>query len=101
MLAPRRAQPLERGLDLVRLQVAGDDLTDAPLVDGLGAGRVELRCARVLGVPQQEHDLARLARRERQQDLVRAAWRPAVRYGLAGPSLLDDQRPLPAAVRAE
>ena len=64
-------------------------------------GRVELRVGRVLCVAEHEDDLAGLAGLELELDVVRAARRPAVGDRVAGAAVLDDDRPVPAAVRAE
>src|SRR5690606_757146 len=47
-------QPLETLGNRVRLQPTVDDRTDQCLVQGLGAGRIELRVPRVLPVSEQE-----------------------------------------------
>ncbi len=70
---PVVTQTLECRLDLGRVAVAVEQRPDPALVDELGAGRVELRIAWILGVAEHEDDLAGLAGLERELDPVRAA----------------------------
>ncbi len=100
-VGPGVAQGAERLLDLVGLEVALDDRPDALLVDRLRAGRVELVVLRVLLVAEQDDDLAGLAGREIELDVVRAHRLPAVGDRISCLALLHDDRPVPASVRAE
>ena len=69
-LRPVGTQTFEGGLDLGRIAIAVEHRADAPLVDQLRAGRVELRVAGVLGVAEDEDDLAGLSGLERELDPV-------------------------------
>ncbi len=100
-IRPVVAQANECLLDRGRVAITGEHRADTALVDQLGTGRFELRVPLVLEIPEHEDDLPRLARLERQLDVVRAARRPAVRDRVARASLLDGGRPGPAAIRAE
>ena len=100
-VVPVPAQARERRLHLDRIGVPVDHGPHAALVDRPRPRRVELRAGRVLRVPEEEDDVAALARSELELDVMRAARRPAVGDRVARPALLDGERPVPAAVRAE
>ena len=65
------------------------------------ARRLELRVARVLEVAEREDDLARLARRQVELHVVRAARRPPVGDGVLRAPALDHDRRVPPATRPE
>ena len=98
---PVGPQRFERGVDVDRLQVSGDDRLDRALVDRLRAGRIELVVARVLVIAEDEDDRALLARLERQAHLMRAHRLPAVSDRVRQVAALDGQRFAPIAVRPE
>ena len=98
---PVLAEIRERDVDLLGAEVALDQRADPSLVDRGRPWRVELGVGRVLGVAEEENDVAPLPRAELEFDVVRAARRPPVGDRLGRPAPLDHHRPVPTAVRAE
>ncbi len=97
-VGPARLQRLEGLGHRGGIPVAVDQRPDAPLVDHLRTGWVELGVARVLGVAEEEDDLPGLAGAELESDVVRARRLPAVGDRARGLAALDGDRPVPAPV---
>ena len=88
-------------LHFVGSQPTLDHGGDPGLVDRLRARWVELLADRILRVAEDEDDLARLARGEREPDVVGAHRRPAVRDRVEGAAPFHRLRRVPAPAATE
>ena len=98
---PILAQPLEGRIGLLAVQVLRDHRLHPPLVDRLGARRIELLVHRILVVAQHKHHLPRLTRFQFQLYLVRPHRRPPMRNRVGQFTGFHGCRLVPAAVPAQ
>ena len=98
---PVLAQLLEGRVGLLGVEILGDGRLDGLLVDGLRAGRIELFGDGILVVAEDEDDLAGLAGRQFELDLMRADRRPAMGDGVGELAGFDGGGLVPAAVTAQ
>ena len=100
-LFPMPAERIKRGVDRGRPEVPCDNGLDRAFVDPLRIRRIELPIIRILVIAQQEDHSSRLARLQREFDMMRSHRRPAVGMGVERASPLHRRGIFPPPICAQ